>query len=56
MYWDIAKDLFENKESQGCGNSIVENASKNIKSDLPTKEEIELATTQVIRNEVNSDK
>ncbi|MEA3496703.1 MAG: PDDEXK nuclease domain-containing protein [Bacteroidota bacterium] len=35
LYWDIGKDLFEKKENQGWGNSIVENLSKDLKSEFP---------------------
>ena len=35
LYWDIGKDIFEKQEIQGWGNSIVENLSKDLKSEFP---------------------
>jgi len=35
LYWDIGKDLFDKKENQGWGNSIVDNLSKDLKSAFP---------------------
>ena len=35
LYWDIGKDLFDKKENQGWGNSIVDNLSKDLKTEFP---------------------
>ena len=35
LYWGIGKDIFEKQEIQGWGNSIVENLSKDLKSEFP---------------------
>jgi len=35
LYWDIGKDIFEKQEIQGWGNFIVENLSKDLKSEFP---------------------
>ena len=35
LYWDIGKDIFEKQELKSWGNSIVENLSKDLKSEFP---------------------
>jgi len=35
LYWDIGKDIFEKQEIKSWGNSIVENLSKDLKSEFP---------------------
>ena len=35
LYWDIGKDIFEKQEIKGWGNFIVENLSKDLKSEFP---------------------
>ena len=35
LYWEIGKDIFEKQEVKGWGNSVVENLSKDLKSEFP---------------------
>ena len=35
LYWEIGKDIFEKQETNGWGNAIVENLSKDLKSEFP---------------------
>ena len=35
LYWDIGKDIFQKQEIKVWGNSIVENLSKDLKSEFP---------------------
>jgi len=35
LYWNIGRDIFEKQEIKGWGNSIVENLSKDLKSEFP---------------------
>ena len=35
LYWDIGKDIFEKQEIKAWGNSVVENLSKDLKSEFP---------------------
>ncbi len=35
LYWDLGKDIFEKQEIKGWGNSVVDNLSKDLKSEFP---------------------
>jgi len=35
LYWEIGKELYEKQENQGWGNTIVENLSKDLKTEFP---------------------
>ncbi len=56
LYWSIGKSISEKVNKANWGSAVVEELAKDLKTELPTIEDIELVTTKAIHSATESDK